>query len=375
MTPTIDFSQIRPHHGDQATGFEELTRQLVLAERFVNVTAIEHRGPGADGGVEVLVRFKNGTSWGWQSKWFDALGASQIAQLKDSFRSALKSYGANDKGRLTKFVVALPINLSGPGTAETSDARKRWAEFVKWAAKESAKTISRTVEMELWDETAFISRLQKHDGPYPGILTYWFDRPVFTAEWFRRHLDSAIAALDERYHPEDHVDVEGLRVFDVALHRAAVKKDLHRDFNEVRAIHPVAADIGGDDIAPIESNTLSQLNTALANFLALEDAVDRPAIEHWPVGQWTDAWEAMVYERLQPLRHSLLSSWQKKDMNGVPSAVNVYNGGSALTRSSARPSDRHGGAFFPSRKPIQFSSWAKPASASLTFSRKRLKMR
>src|SRR5215208_118488 len=312
MAPAIDFSQIRPHRGDQATGFEELTRQLVLAEPLSNVQDVEHRGSGADGGVEVLVRFNDGTSWGWQSKWFDALGVSQIAQLKGSFGSALKSYGADDKGRLTKFVVALPINLSGPGTAETSDARKRWAEFVAWAAKESAKAISRRVEIELWDETAFMSRLQRHDGLYPGILAYWFDRPVFTPEWFRRHLDNAIAPLDERYHPEDHVDVEGLRVFDVALHRAVVRKDLHRDFKEVRAIHPVAPDVAGDDIPPIESNTLAQLNNTMADFFALEDVVDRSAIERWPVAQWANAWETLLFERLQPLRESLLRLLEDK---------------------------------------------------------------
>src|SRR5262245_27756075 len=144
MSTAIDFSQIRPHHGDQATGFEELTRQLVLAEPLSNVQDIEHRGPGADGGVEVPARIKDGTSRCWQSKWFDALGTSQISQLKESFKSAIKSFGADDKGRLTKFVVSLPFNISGPGTADTSDARKRWGDFEVWAAKEAAKTLGRT---------------------------------------------------------------------------------------------------------------------------------------------------------------------------------------------------------------------------------------
>ena len=48
MSPTIDFQQLRSHRGDQATGFEELTRQLVLAEALPDVREIEHRGPGAD---------------------------------------------------------------------------------------------------------------------------------------------------------------------------------------------------------------------------------------------------------------------------------------------------------------------------------------
>jgi hypothetical protein len=100
--PTIDFRNIRPHRGSQATGFEELTRQLVLAEALPQGALIEHRGPGADGGVEVLVRFPDGPSWGWQSKfWLDGFGESQVQQAKQSFESALDHYGPDNKGRLT----------------------------------------------------------------------------------------------------------------------------------------------------------------------------------------------------------------------------------------------------------------------------------
>jgi len=173
----------------------------------------------------------------------------------------------------------------------SSDARKRWAAFLAWAKKEAVKAISREVAVELWDETAFISRLQKHDGLYPGILAYWFDHLVFTPEWFRKRLDSAIAALDQRYHPEDHVDVDALRVFDVALHHESVRKDLHRDFAEARAIHPIAADVAGEGAPPLGNAALTTLNDALHQFIMLEAAVDRSAIEPWPVGQWKDTWK------------------------------------------------------------------------------------
>ena len=305
MSPTIDFQQLRPHRGDQATGFEELTRQLVLAEVLPNVREIEHRGPGADGGVEILVRFRDGSSWGWQSKWFNSFGASQVSQLKESFQSAIRNFGPDDKGRITKFIVALPLNLSGPGTADKSDLRKRWTNFIEWAKKESVKAISREVEVQLWDETAFIWRLQKHNGPYPGILAYWFDRHLYTADWFRKQLDGAIAALDERYHPEDHVDVDALRVFDVLFHRGMVRKDLHRDFHEVRSIHPVVADVAGDAIPPLEIDILKQLNETLEHFIALEAFIDRPAIDLWPVRQWNDVWRTLVFERLQTVRQDL----------------------------------------------------------------------
>ncbi|MBX4956012.1 hypothetical protein HJB76_11000 [Rhizobium lentis] len=54
--PDINFRNIRKHRSSQNDGFEELTRQLVLAEPPEGATEIEHRGPGADGGVEIIVR-------------------------------------------------------------------------------------------------------------------------------------------------------------------------------------------------------------------------------------------------------------------------------------------------------------------------------
>jgi hypothetical protein len=262
--PTIDFRRIRPHRGSQNTGFEELTRQLVLAEPLFNVTDVEHRGPGADGGVEILVKFADDTSWGWQSKYFvDGFGASQLQQLKKSFGSAIDHYGRDDQGHLTKYVVAVPMNVSGSGTGEISDARARWSDFLKWSKNKSMKTLSREIEIVLWDETEIIGRLQKHNGAYPGILAYWFDHTVFTGEWFRRHLDSAIAALDERYHPEDHVNVEALRAFDVIFHRESVRRDLHRDFAEARAIMPVPKNVAGDDLPELDESSIKDLNEAL----------------------------------------------------------------------------------------------------------------
>jgi hypothetical protein len=202
-SPPIDFRRIRPHRGSQNTGFEELTRQLVLAAPPNGYTGIEHRGAGADGGVEILVNFADGTCWGWQSKYFiDQFGATQISQLKESFESALKNFPS-----LTKYIVTLPQNLSGSGVGPNSDARDRWNTFKQWVGKK-AKEAHRTVEIDLWDETELIHQLTLPTGLYPGARMYWFDQIAFTAEWFRARFETIQADLGERYSPEDHVDVE-----------------------------------------------------------------------------------------------------------------------------------------------------------------------
>src|SRR5258705_10378909 len=102
--PPINFSQIRSHRSSQNTAFEELTRQLVLASLPATTVQVDHRGPGADGGVEILVHLANGSMWGWQSEYFiDGFDTSQVDQLKESFRRALTSFAT-----LTKCYIASP---------------------------------------------------------------------------------------------------------------------------------------------------------------------------------------------------------------------------------------------------------------------------
>jgi len=202
VAPSINFSQIRSHRTSQNTAFEELTRQLVLADPPADAAGIEHRGPGADGGVEILVRFADGATWGWQSKFFiDEFDTSQISQLQKSFRSALASYPT-----LRKYFVAIPRNLSGSGSGRNSDARRRWDSFVEWTKGETAAA-NRTVEISLWDETELIRLLSKAVDPYPGVLTYWFDLTAFSPQWLRDRFEIARADLGDRYSPDDHVDV------------------------------------------------------------------------------------------------------------------------------------------------------------------------
>ena len=285
----IDFRTIRVHRGSQHAGFEELTRQLVLAEALPTKQSVEHRGPGADGGVEVLVRFTDKTAWGWQSKyWPDGFRTSQLQQIKDSFEAALKSYP-----ELTKYFVVLPVNLTGSGTSPNDDARKRWDSFVSWAAKKSSAA-GQAVDIELWDETALIQRLQRLNGVYPGIRTYWFNHLAFDDAWFERHARNAIVALDERYNPDDHVDVAALRTFDLTLRRDAVKADLHRDFLEARAIFPLTKDLAGPNTPHPTTAQLDATNAAISGFLELEHAVDLPPDTAWPIEAWATTWRDMV---------------------------------------------------------------------------------
>lgn len=174
----------------------------MLAEPPENCTSIENRGPGADGGVEILVRFPDGRVWGWQSKYFpDSFGASEVAQLKKSFSAALGNFP-----KLERYYVAISRNLSGQAEGGQDTQTKNWSGFKKWCGDQAAK-LGRSVSIELWDESYFVSRLQRNDAIYAGMRLYWFDEKVLDVQWFRNQLDKSFAYIGKRYRPVDHVEV------------------------------------------------------------------------------------------------------------------------------------------------------------------------
>jgi hypothetical protein len=200
--PDINFRNIRKHRSSQNDGFEELTRQIVLAEPPAGFSSIENRGPGADGGVEIAVKFPDGRVWGWQSKYFpDTFAASEVSQLKKSFKSALDNFPL-----LERYHVAIPRNLSGSAEGKNETQTKQWDTFKTWCGTE-AKKKGRTVAIELWDESYFVSKLQRNEARYSGMRVYWFDENSFDTQWFENQLRKSRDYIGKRYRPDDHVDV------------------------------------------------------------------------------------------------------------------------------------------------------------------------
>lgn len=174
----------------------------MLADPPENYEAIESRGPGADGGVEILVKFPDGRVWGWQSKYFpDSFAASEVAQLKKSFGAALANFP-----KLERYYVAVPRNFSGHAEGNNDTQTKNWNGFKEWCGDKAAK-LGRSVSIELWDESYFVARLQRNDAIYAGMRLYWFDEKALDLEWFQNQLARSFAYIGKRYRPNDHVDV------------------------------------------------------------------------------------------------------------------------------------------------------------------------
>lgn len=253
-SPDINFRNIRKHRSSQNDGFEELTRQLVLAEPPENYASIENRGPGADGGVEILVKFADGRIWGWQSKYFpDSFGASEVAQLKKSFNAALKNFP-----QLERYYVAVPRNFSGHAEGDQDTQTKNWNGFKMWCGDEAAK-LGRLVSIELWDESYFVSRLQRNDALYAGMRLYWFDEKALDIQWFKHQLAKSFAYIGKRYRPDDHVQVRIADTIHVLRRDESCENRLQRVSQNVTGATAILQSLinMNSDVGPLKEHCIS----------------------------------------------------------------------------------------------------------------------
>ena len=273
--PTIDFRTLRPHHHDRKLAFEELMRQLLVADPPAGCLRFEHKGPGADGGVETLAYLADGSCWGYQSKFFlDQFGASEMNQISGSFRAALAAYPA-----LSRFVVAVPRNLSGGVKANALSQQQRWSRWAE-AAGDEAKALGRTVAIELWDETRFVAALSRRDPIHAGIRQYWFDSETLDQAWFADRFATNRADLNARYNPAHHVDVSAQWALDTlsrnTAYRATVASHLEAHAEARSTFETLAATVGDQRDSALYSALDASLAAAAAAGSALGFFGSRP---------------------------------------------------------------------------------------------------
>jgi hypothetical protein len=157
---------------------------------------------------------------------------------------------------LTRYVVTLPRNLGGSGVGKKDSERTRWTNFVTWAAGKASQA-GRIVALDLWDETEFIRQLTLPTGSYAGIRTYWFDQVLFTAEWFQQKFESVRADLNERFSPDDHVDVSAQRHLDILCRNKAYRMETEDYCQRVRDALEGATQVSSDPGVPETSRAVA----------------------------------------------------------------------------------------------------------------------
>ncbi|MDA5559086.1 hypothetical protein [Shimia sp. MMG029] len=192
---------------------------------------------------------------------------------------------------LVKYIFALPFDLTpnrGP-RARGKSQQEKWDDHVtKWKA-EAAK-LSITQEFELWGATALTDKLMAEgNGP---LREHWFGEQVLDSRWFRNQVSSAALNLDDRFNPDDHVQVSVEDLFDAIVRGPETRRTLNNTIDGLKKNRVPNIEFTTTEIAP-DQDLLKEMQT---DWEALTSA--KPMAQFTPETKWTWAELADVANRL-----------------------------------------------------------------------------
>jgi len=221
----MDFSKIRGLETGQRQSFESLMCQLAKRDRPAEAKEFRRvEGAGGDGGVEAYWLLTNGSKIGYQAKFFTRTGSIDWAQIDESVEQAINTHPT-----LIKYVVALACDLTDKAGVKGKGATgwEHWQTRVaKWNARRAELGL-KGIDFVAWPASELSDKLMAPDCE--GVMRYWFGGVEFSDSWFKDHVERALTSLEERFHPEDHVEVEIERLFEVIGRSKLVKSEI-QDF-------------------------------------------------------------------------------------------------------------------------------------------------
>lgn len=278
----IDFTYIRAFRGGQREAFEELVCQLARRESQPSGAVFRRiEGAGGDGGVEAYWLLADDAKIGYQAKFFPRTRDIDWTQIDDSVERALQVHPT-----LTTYVIALPCNLTDRrSTRRGKTGWELWDEHcASWTAKWLAPT-GRHVDFVAWTESELLNKLTTPASE--GLRQYWFSESEFSAAWFNEHVQLAADSLDERYHPEDHVDVTTETLFRFIARDHEAISELASLLTSIRKISIDTATLKryeNQDLAP----SLNDLAAAYQALLSIGTAFVAPPWQTWHSAGWVD---------------------------------------------------------------------------------------
>ncbi len=203
---SLNWQNLRPWNGSQNIAFEELCCQLARYEKAPSGSTFIRKG-APDAGVECSWKLPSGDEWGWQAKFFlSPPDPSQWHQLDESVKKALEKHP-----RLTSLTICLPIDRQDPRIEGQQWFMDRWNKHVeKWQGWAQEKGLS--VEFNYWGEYEIWERLVREE--HRGRLFFWFNKELFSQQWFKDRIEEAISNAGPRYTPELNVELPIARLFD-----------------------------------------------------------------------------------------------------------------------------------------------------------------
>lgn len=298
-----DFSKINGFSLGQRNAFEELVCQLARLEKFPHGSTFKRiEGAGGDGGVEALWTKPTGRKTGYQAKYWLRSGDIDWQQIDESVEQALATHP-----ELDHYVVSMPCDLTAQTGAKgrRKTGWQRWEDRVKKWSDSAANAGNTSLTFEVWTASELLARLTP--TACTGLRDYFFGEVVLDSAWFKKRLDEAVAALDERFHPEDHVEVHLEQLVSVVSRTPEFRKVLHDKFGSIKKWTAPTRKISVLSEQP-DPKIIDSLNLALPLLLASETLIDVDIQHPWPI----DVWQMESQKATQANRELEEWYWQRR---------------------------------------------------------------
>lgn len=284
----LDFSRIHAFKQGQRGTFEELVCQLARFEEApVDATFRRVEGSGGDGGVEAYWTMPDGRVVAYQAKFFLSSGEIDWGQVDESVKQALETHPG-----LRRYVVAFPCDLTNRSGAKRKGKPgwDRWAERVLvWKERASAAG-NIDVEFAAWTASDLVASLSKPNAV--GLQEFFFGEVCLSMGWFNDKLNEAILALDERFHPEDHVEVRAEKLFMAISRSREYRDELLEKLAAVSRVGVSAILLEGVEL-PTQQNKLNSLSETLAELDDVAEQIESDPQICWDTKQWLTSLNAV----------------------------------------------------------------------------------
>lgn len=280
----INFSSIKPFHEGQRYSFEELVCQLARLEDFIEGSIFKRiDGAGGDGGVEAYWTKPNGRKTGYQAKYFLRSKNIDWAQIDKSVKQALTIHP-----ELESYIIALPCDLTDK-TGQKKLGKKGWEHWElrveKWK-NEAAKVGNSTIQFHAWTTSEMTSKLAQSSAS--GLRKYFFGTTELSTDWFKKVVQSTIFELGERYHPEDHVNLNIETLSAVLSRSISIKTELQSSIDDLKKSSKVAQSIPKEIEQALGGDVLEGLKRALCQTLNIENQIWLDPQHDWNIDSWAD---------------------------------------------------------------------------------------
>ncbi|MFC0679328.1 hypothetical protein ACFFGH_15950 [Lysobacter korlensis] len=139
------------------------------------------------------------------------------------------------------------------------------------------------IEFAAWTASELVARLSKPESA--GLQEFFFGEVCLSTEWFNDKLSESILALDERFHPEDHIEVRAEKLFMALARSQEYRGELLEYLGAAAAIGASAKLLDGFEPSH-QQRDLCVLSASLEAFRDIQKDIECDPHVGWNADSW-----------------------------------------------------------------------------------------